>query len=161
MNPIALLCLLTLSLTGCSTVSSSLHYTKGTQYLDQGDYAKAVEELEQAVAIDPRFARNHTNLASAYANLGLMDKAWFQTRQAMLSPYRDQVGAILFATLYRLLVIEAGLDQPGTCLTTVVDQLGTPDITLISSDGVSLQYGACRMEFKEDKLVSCQLLFNL
>lgn len=63
-------------LSSCHTVNSTYHYKKGTEYLEGNDYEKAIPHLEKAVKLNPDRARNHTNLAAAYAATGQMDKAW-------------------------------------------------------------------------------------
>jgi tetratricopeptide (TPR) repeat protein len=145
-------------LTSCSCITSSFHYTKGTQCMERGDYDGAVIELNQAVELDPEFARNHSNLAYAYLQTGRNDKYWYHCRQAVLCPYKDAAGAINFAELCDKLIKKPGLNKPGTSLEEIIDNLGTPDSRTDSANGdeTVCTYGTCIMKFKDHKLTSCK-----
>jgi Tfp pilus assembly protein PilF len=50
-------------------------YDLASDLRDQGDKAAAIAKLEEAVAIDPKFAIAHGMLAKLYADLAEADKA--------------------------------------------------------------------------------------
>lgn len=147
-------------LTGCGMVSSSIHYTKGTRCLENGDYKSAAFELEQAVELDPTLGRNHTNLACAYQQLGEFQKTWYHTRQAVLCEYKDAAGPLFFVKQCELLIIKPGLDQPGTPLEVIIDTLGSPDIIENNEQDneIFYIYGLCLMKFKDRKLTACKFM---
>jgi tetratricopeptide (TPR) repeat protein len=151
-----LLLLALVLLTSCNTVKSSLAYTKGTQYLEQGDYTNAIQHLEEAVKLDPDLARNHSNLAAAYGSVGEDQRAWQEIRLAVLSPYRDIAALPNFCACYNAL-IKNRLDQPGTDALEVMHLLGEPDLKIMGESQMIWVYGLCHMHFENNKLVKCQL----
>lgn len=151
----ALMTLVSLVFTGCSTISSSYHYTSGTQCLERGDYAGAIVELEQAVELDPEMARNHSNLSYAYLCNQELDKAWYHSRQAVLCPYKDDAGYGNFSNICKLMIIDPKLNEPGTPIEEIRTKLGEPDIEMDNGSMITYLYGCCAMEFKEGKLVKC------
>lgn len=155
MKKIMLLSVLLLS--SCSTVMSSSHYTKGTEYLNCGNYFDAIIELEQAVELDPSMGRTHSNLAYAYMQMGDMNKCWYHSRQAVLCPNKDEKGMSNFVQLYYVCVVKAGLNQPGTPLQKVLDKLGEPDFMVETQNVTRCTYGACVMRFENELLTSCDL----
>ena len=62
------------------------------------------------------------------------------------------------------MILEKGLDQPGTNLESIRESLGEPDdcccVKLSGTDVLTTvyQYGLCLMYFEEEKLVSCKLI---
>lgn len=61
------------------------HLQLGILYVDQGQYAKAVEQLSSAVRIDPNVATAHYHLAQAYSKTGqkLLASREFQSFQRL------------------------------------------------------------------------------
>jgi hypothetical protein len=145
-----------LALTGCATISSSLHFTKGTQYLDQCNYPAAVVELEQAVALDPDMARNHNNLCNAYVGVEDWDQAWISARKAVLAKYEDAVGDRMFRQLCRIMIINQGLAEPGTSVDELKEKLGCPDIETWRS----LQYGTFIFYIEDGKVAGSRMLHS-
>lgn len=145
----------------CSTISSSFHYTKGTQSLGRGDVSQAIIELKKAVDLDPLMARNHTNLSAAYMLNDEIENGWYHVRQATLSPFQDKCSLIAFLSVYDKLVKEQNLDQPGTSIEEIVSKLGEPDhIKRIDSRSILYIYGVCIMNFQDEKLVESSFLIR-
>lgn len=143
-----------LALIGPATISSSFNYTKGTKYLEKGKYHKAVKYLEKAVALDPTMSRNHNNLASAYLFTGNIDKAWYESRQAVLCLQDNPCAISTFWNIYEGYVTARGLDREGVPLQTVLDTLGIPDIMMTDSNGgACIMYGLSTMTFSNGKLI--------
>lgn len=141
-----LLTFLLFCLVSCNILRSSINYTRGTQCLDTGDSEQAIEYLEEAVRLDPDFARNHTNLAAAYTQNGEYEKAWIHIRKSMFCKYPDKCGETSFRSFYRQWVTERGKDKLGTSCEEIVSSLGEPDMIL--SHGNQFVYGICIMTFK-------------
>lgn len=158
-STILILTVLGLFVTGCAAIKSSYHYTKGTQYLDNGNIEAAIGELNQAVDLYPDMGRNHTNLAAAYMLNNNVEKAWFHCRQAVLCPYQDADASLNFVKMCDLLIIKAGLNQPGVSQNEVLQALGLPDITISNENHsvVFYHYGTCSMEFHNGILTNCTL----
>lgn len=153
-----ILLILTLT-TGCATISSSFYFTKGSQFLQQGDYERAIVELEKAVEEDPSMARNHTNLAAAYFANGDLQKAWYQSRQAVRAPYQDGISQLQFKGYYKSFIVDQGLNKKGVSFEEVSAKLGLPD-ELTKNEAKSTifcVYGTCRMSFIDGLLVNCSL----
>lgn len=149
---------LVLIFTSCSTCSSSIAYTEGTQYLEKKDYSNAINCLEKAVALDPTVSRNHTNLCAAYMGVKNIQKAWEHARAATLCAYKDDSADINFRNFYNAL-IRNKYDQPGKSFEDITTQLGSPDILkdgLTEGDKIVI-YGNCEMNFVSNKLTTCVL----
>jgi hypothetical protein len=143
-------------LTGCSLVSSSVHYTKGTESLERGDYANAIVELRQAVELCPDLPRNHINLRCAYILVGEHYKGWYCLEQARLCVDEEARQNYNFAWACKKYMKAQEVDKEGTPLEEVLAKLGTPDSRVESTDGeTTCVYGACVMTFRDDKLTSC------
>ncbi len=118
--------LLVLWITACSTVESSLSYTRGTQALEAGDYQAAVTHLEKAVQLDPMLSRNHNNLASAYLATDRIDESWKAVRKAVLLDPRNEYAwknqRLIFARLQESENLAVGDSD-----TEVIEKIGEPD----------------------------------
>jgi tetratricopeptide (TPR) repeat protein len=51
------------------------HFNRGYDYYQQGEYQKAIEEYNQAIALDPNYTDAYNNRGLAYTNLGLTQQA--------------------------------------------------------------------------------------
>lgn len=143
-------------LAGCSMVNSSLHYTKGTECLERGDYETAVVELEQAVELCPDIPRNYFNLRCAYILTGEHFKGWCCLEQARLCLDEEVRRNYNSAWSCKKFIKAQEVDKEGTPLEEVLKKLGTPDSRCDSSEGETICiYGACVMTFKDAKLTSC------
>lgn len=143
-------------LSGCSVISSSIHYTKGTECLEQGDYEKAVVELKQAVELDPEFPRNHINLRCAYINMGEHFKGWCCLERARLCHNEKERKCYNFAWNCKKYMQAQEVDTKGTPLNNVLNKLGTPDSRIDTNNGETIcVYGACTLTFKDDQLTTC------
>ena len=153
MKTITALTLFFIVLTGCSTLSSSYHYTCGTQCLERSDYDGAIIEFKQAVALDLEIARNHSNLSYAYFCKQDYENAWYHCRKALLCPYQDGASTGNFTNLCKLMIIAPKLNEPGTPIEEIRSKLGEPDIEMNNGMTTTYIYGCCAMEFQEGKLV--------
>lgn len=142
---------------GCACVTSSYHYTRGTEALNNGDFPQAISELEQAVQLDPSLARNRTNLAAAYFANNELEKGWYNCRQSVRCPYDDGLCKIQFMALCQKFIVEPGLNVPGTMWEEISAKLGAPD-DLVEGENhqiVSCTYGTCEMSFSHGRLATC------
>lgn len=147
---------ITVLVASCSIVASSFHFTLGTQCLDKGDYIGAVRHLERAVELDPTMSRNHNSLACAYMGIQEVEKAWYQSRQAVLCEPVDYISLETFMNIYKLCVKNRGLNQKGTSLQEILSKLGEPDLKNEEPDGtITIIYGCSAMKFFNGMLVSC------
>ncbi len=78
------------ALKGCGKDTSSReeqrarwHNNQGVVYMDQHHYARAKEEFERAIALDPEHVNSHANLGIAYYCLGKYDSAGTALRTAL------------------------------------------------------------------------------
>jgi Flp pilus assembly protein TadD len=62
-------------LAGCTTYRAARLYTRGTEALEQGHTALAIETLEQAAALAPHASEIHNHLGLAYRSAGRHRKA--------------------------------------------------------------------------------------
>lgn len=148
---ISLCCLL---LVGCSIISSSIQYTKGTECLDRGDYQGAIQHLEKAVELNPTYSKNQGNLASAYLATGEIKKAWFHSRKAVLCNNCTEIDLFTFVFISHIIIEEKGLLEKGTSLEETLCELGEPDARFIRDEGLlGLLYGRCIFTFYDEKLV--------
>jgi tetratricopeptide (TPR) repeat protein len=145
---IALLC-------GCSTVTSSLNYSKGTKELEAHDFEAAIKHLEEAVRLDPNFSRNHNNLASAYLGAGRLPEGWVHVRKATLLDRRNKYAWANCRYIFTEMRDATGLKQ-GDSDSTVREKLGSPDkIENISNKGLDCalwQYGCVGLNMVDGKL---------
>lgn len=148
-------------LTACSFISSSIHYTRGTEHLEAGEYELAISELNKAVALNPNMARNHNNLVCAYIALKEWDKAWYHSRQAVLCSIQDSVRSYYFDFFCENLIHQPGLDAIGTNHEEIIGKLGTPEMAMYDLESHVLEmccYGVLSMKFKDGKLIECKRL---
>jgi Flp pilus assembly protein TadD len=64
-----------LGLGACAPLRAARLYDSGTEALDRGDLARAVEDLERAAALVPRASEVQNHLGLAYAAAGREDEA--------------------------------------------------------------------------------------
>jgi Flp pilus assembly protein TadD len=57
-------------LAGCTTYRAARLYGRGTQALEQGDTARAIDALEQAAVLAPHASEIHNHLGLAYRSAG-------------------------------------------------------------------------------------------
>ena len=88
-----LLLVLTLAvglLAGCSrdpNVRKQKYFESGMRYFDKQQYGEAAIEYQNAIQVDPRFAKAHYHLAQCYLKLGLWTSAYRElTRTVDLQP---------------------------------------------------------------------------
>lgn len=71
------------------------HNNLGYIYWQEGDYERAIGELERAVELNPDFSNARANLARVYADSGLLDKAteeWLRVRD--INPARGMQSTV-------------------------------------------------------------------
>lgn len=142
--------------TGCSVVNSSVHYTKGTESLERGDYETAIVQLKHAVELCPELPRNHINLRCAYILVGEHYKGWYCLEQARLCMDEEARRNYNFAWACKKYMKSQEVDKEGTPLQIVLEKLGTPDSREDRENGETIcVYGACTLTFKDDLLITC------
>jgi hypothetical protein len=152
----------TLLLMGCSTVSSSYHYTMGTEAVECGDLDTALEHLEQAVALDPSMGRNHNNLCAVYMGLGRMEDAWHSICQAVWALSDEEHfnnSKRNFMTMWNWMREHHPI-QKGLTVDEVVSRLGTPNSVnhFTNKEGCVLTYGFLMLSFEGNSLNRAVLL---
>ena len=75
MRRAAALLLTPLLTAGCATFEAAKLYHSGTSALERGDDARAIADLEGAVAREPRVSEVHNRLGIAYAAAGRNEDA--------------------------------------------------------------------------------------
>lgn len=144
------ICLI-LVFTSCSTVNSSLHYTKGTEALEVENYDSAIIHLEKAIELDPSLSRNHNNLAHAYFEKDRILDGWPHIRKAVILDPSNQYAHQNFERYFRTL-LERGYAKEGYTQATIIENLGFPDNTLVRGEETLWQYGMVAIYFKEGKV---------
>lgn len=146
---------LALILAGCATVASSPHFTRGTQALERGDYQTAVNELNEAVQLEPGVSRYHNNLSFAYFKLKNEQKGWFHLRQAVLLDTNNRRAAASFESYWTHLE-RGGKVRVGALEKDILASLDEPDITLKSEPETSYIWGYKRVRVKGATVVSIE-----
>ncbi|NLC44750.1 MAG: tetratricopeptide repeat protein [Clostridiales bacterium] len=108
--------------------------TKGKDLLDQGDYKRAVRELEKAIRKDPEliFARN--NLALAYFCVGKIDQA-IEVSQSIIDEEAQNIHANCNIALF---LYEKGKDEEANPHLDTVLGLNTEDVEDLHKIAVTL-----------------------
>jgi Flp pilus assembly protein TadD len=78
MSPRRLACagaLLALGLAGCASLRGALLFASGSEALERGDVARAIQDLEAAAALVPQASEIRNHLGLAYARAGRRDEA--------------------------------------------------------------------------------------
>ena len=78
-----LFALASLASTGCATFRGARLYSSGTEALDRGDTARAIEDLERAAELVPHASEIQNHLGLAYAAEGREREALFAFRRAV------------------------------------------------------------------------------
>lgn len=143
-------------LVSCSTVSSSYHYTLGTEAAQQGDYQGALVHLQQAVDLDPTIARNHNNLACVYLDLGEPEKAWQPACNAVwtLADAEDtRAFRQNFVNIWNRMREQHQIKK-GLTVDEVMQRLGQPNSinSLQNHNGWVLTYGLVMLRFENNVL---------
>lgn len=144
---------LALILVGCATVESSAHFTRGTEALERSDYQTAVNELTEAVRLEPRFSRYHTNLSYAHFKLNDVKKGWYHLRQAVLLDTNNQQAKASFESYWAYLE-RSGKVRVGSLEKDVLRALDEPDIALRADAETSYIWGYKRVRVKGAAVVS-------
>ncbi|SDP42464.1 tetratricopeptide repeat protein [Desulforhopalus singaporensis] len=64
-------------------LAADIFFKKGNLFLDNHQFAEAVEQFEKAVQIDDAYAEAHSNLGYSYRKLGRYDKAVSHYKKAI------------------------------------------------------------------------------
>jgi Flp pilus assembly protein TadD len=78
---------------GCSTYNAARLYHTGTLALDEGDYDRAVMDLEQAAVLHPEASEVQNHLGLAYQAVGRMGEAELAFRHAVALDCRNAAAA--------------------------------------------------------------------
>jgi len=140
-----------LALTGCSTVKSSLNYTKGTAALKERDYDTAIVHLEKAVQLDPTDSKSHNNLACAYFETGRIKEGWPHVRHAVILRPKNAYAQENFRRYFSKLIHDGDVKK-GYSEALIVQNLGEPDNVLKRRDGTLWQYGMVALYFKDGQV---------
>ena len=77
---VMLACIFIFSIMNCGIKKEAkMHNNRGVRHLNEGEYLEAIEELNKAVEISPKFVQAHSNLGSVYAKIDCLDyaiKSW-------------------------------------------------------------------------------------
>jgi tetratricopeptide (TPR) repeat protein len=65
------------------------YYIEGSEYFDNGDFAKAIESYKKAIGVDPEFATAYRSMAMAYYNTGLFAEGRQYVQKAF--EYSDRI----------------------------------------------------------------------
>ena len=68
-------------------------FDRGTDYLEKGEYEKAIQDYDEAILLDPLDAITYSNRGSAYYNLGQHERAIQDYDEAILL---DPLNAIAY-----------------------------------------------------------------
>lgn len=139
------------TLCGCSGIQSSVHFTRGTQCIEKGDFQGARFHLEKACELDPSMSRNHNNLTYIYIQLGEIDKAWYHARQAAFLDPGNEEAVTNFNNLLDELETFYNIAE-GSSKEDVKAALGEPDMDSEDHD-CTLRYGLALLVFKDGKLI--------
>ena len=112
----------------CSTVRSSVNYTRGTEALEAQDYETAILHLTEAVRLDPDLSRNQNNLAAAYHGAGRIREGWPHIRRAVRLDPGNRYAVASFQLYWVEMVELAGLIV-GASTSEVEKAFGSPDLT--------------------------------
>lgn len=141
--------------TSCSFAIAGYHYAEVQEHLKYNQLPEAIQELEIVSKNMPDYARFHTELAILYSKLGKKDEAWYHIRQALFCNYNDGKCRGYFEYWYDIMVIQQGLETPGTSIEEIKTRLGEPDSEISPGPNASLCYGFRTMSFKDGVLDKC------
>jgi tetratricopeptide (TPR) repeat protein len=65
------------------------YYIEGSEYFDNGDFAKAIQSYKKAIGVDPEFATAYRSMAMAYNNTGLFAEGRKYVQKAF--EYSDRI----------------------------------------------------------------------
>ena len=78
------------------------HFMDGQMMMNQGDFAMAIIEFQQAVELDPGVGAIHTSIAECYWNLGKPDVAEKHLKKALKLDSKDELALQMLADQYIL-----------------------------------------------------------
>ena len=78
------------------------HFMDGQVMMNQGDFAMAIIEFQQAVELDPSVGAIHTSIAECYWNLGKPDMAEKHLKKALKLDSKDELALQMLADQYIL-----------------------------------------------------------
>src|SRR5208282_6635654 len=94
--------ILAIALAACSSDPNQrkLKYlSSGDAYFKAGKYQEAVIQFRNAVALDPRFAKAHSQLAQGYLRLGNSEAAYREFQEAVTLDPKDSDAQLHLAGL--------------------------------------------------------------
>ena len=69
------LVLLVMATVACSLSPAETAYNRGWDYAEQGDYENAIEAYDEAIRLNPQYAKAYNNRGIAYGLLGQQEQA--------------------------------------------------------------------------------------
>ncbi|MFQ5924663.1 MAG: tetratricopeptide repeat protein, partial [Dehalococcoidia bacterium] len=76
-----------------------------------GEFERAIEDLDEAIRLDPRVAMSYGNRGFAYYNLGEFERAIEDYDEAIRLDPQDAVAYVLRAMAYTLLNMDSAAQQ--------------------------------------------------
>ena len=111
---------LAIALAGCSLDPNQKkikYLASGEKYFRSGQYAAAVVQFRNAVALDPRYEKAHARLAESYLRLGNSEAAYREFLEAVTLDSEDADAQLGLA---RLLIARGQFDQAQSAAQTVL-----------------------------------------
>lgn len=133
-----------LILSSCSTVSSSYHYTMGTECLNKGQLIEAKEHFEKSLESWDGHVDALNNLGVTYMALGEIENAWPCYRKA--SP-QSNLAKINLVDCFDKLAVKNNLSNNPT-KAEMIQVYGLPDND--QNEDV-FRYGSLKIHFKDGK----------
>jgi tetratricopeptide (TPR) repeat protein len=129
--------------------NADAHNNLGQRWEQRGEYAKAIEEYKQAIALRPGFHASYNNLAACYGKLEMYPEAEAALRKSIALKPRNYYAMNNLAIIY----LQTGRVAEGTQLAeqVVAIEPGDPNgrVTLGSAYLLSRRYPDAERQFRE------------
>ena len=111
---------------------------QGFVFASLGNWEKAMEEVREAMRLEPNNLTNYLNLGAGYANLNRLDEAEAVFKQA---EERKLTGEILFQNRYQLAFLKGDRAQMEQLASAAMGKPGAEDLLLASRADTEAWYG--------------------
>ena len=111
---------------------------QGFVFASLGNWEKAMEEVREAMRLEPNNLTNYLNLGAGYANLNRLDEAEAVFKQA---EERKLTGEILFQNRYQLAFLKGDRAQMDQLASAAMGKPGAEDLLLASRADTEAWYG--------------------